>query len=108
MERKVRCIIKRTDEEFGHVTAISGSLKNLQSHVGGPIEMVYIRNRVAIICNEEGKLRGLPFNFHVTFRGGTRDDIVGDVIIIGTAGEELDDVPLTFDDWKTLLIEWGN
>ena len=30
MDAKVRCIIKRPDEQYGHVTNISVSLKNLQ------------------------------------------------------------------------------
>ena len=33
-EGKVRVIIKRPDEEFGHVTNISPSLENLQRNVG--------------------------------------------------------------------------
>lgn len=105
---KVKCIIKRPDEEFGHVTNISSSLKNLQNTVDGPIEMVYLRNNLVLICNEEGKLRHLPFNFHVKFRGGTRDVIVGNVLVVGTEGEDLADIPISLDDWKTMLKEWGN
>lgn len=37
---KIRAIIKRPDEEYGHVTHISATLENLQKTVGGYIETV--------------------------------------------------------------------
>ena len=112
-DAKVRCIIKRPDEEYGHVTNISTSLKNLQNIVEGYIEMVTLFDglggkKLVLICNEEGKLRDMPFNF--IFRGATGgvDAIVGDAIIIGAEGEELCDVPISFSDWKEMLEAWGN
>lgn len=42
---------------------IVSSLKSMQSIVGGYIEVVYpYEEPVALICNEEGKLLGLPLN----------------------------------------------
>ena len=42
---------------------IDGSLESMQQIVGGYIEAIYpFDDPVAIICNEEGKLMGLPFN----------------------------------------------
>ena len=37
---KIRAIIKRPDEEYGHVAHISATLENLQKTVGGYIETV--------------------------------------------------------------------
>ena len=37
---KIRAIVKRPDEKYGHVTHISASLENLQKTVGGYIETV--------------------------------------------------------------------
>lgn len=110
---KVRCIIKRPDEEYGHVTNISTSLKNLQNIVEGYIEMVTLFDglggkKLVLICNEEGKLKNLPFNFIFRSAAGGVDAIVGDAIIIGADGEELCDVPISFDDWKEMLEAWGN
>lgn len=34
-DSKIRAIIKRPDEEYGHVTNIANNLKNLQRTVGG-------------------------------------------------------------------------
>lgn len=108
-EGKVRCIIKRPDEEYGHVTNISVSLKNLQKIVGGPIETVSCGGSSVIICNEEGKLRGLERNFRIGYRSlPFADVIVGEAIVIGVDGEDFCDLPISFDVWKKLLKEWGN
>ena len=107
-EGKIRAIIKRPDERFGHVTNISTSLKNLQRIVGGPIEMVtLVPGHTVMIVNEEGKLRGLPFNFLI----GTYpfcDRIVGEAIVVGVDGEDLCDLDMSFAAWKQLLKDWGN
>ena len=110
---KIRCIIKRPDETYGHVTNISTTLKNLQNIVGGPIEQVTIMKEtkdkpgVVVICNEEGKLRGLCPSFRIGY-GVTLDIIVGEAIVIGIQGEELVDLPISFQTWKHIMYEWGN
>ena len=98
--RKIKVIIKRPDEAVGHMSWISDTLENLQRTVGGPIEMVKIASDCAIICNEEGKLRGLPYNF--TLLG---EDFVGEVIFAGVDGEELADVPLTMPQFRKYFAE---
>lgn len=46
-----------------YVKEIDSGLASLQSEVGGWIEAVYpFEDPVAIVCNEEGKLEGLPLN----------------------------------------------
>lgn len=104
---KVRCIIKRPDEEYGHVTNISVSLKNLQNTVGGYIECVPLGAKHVIICNEEGKLRGLEPNFRIG-EGLFVDVICGNAIVIGTDGEDFCDMQISFATWKKFLKEWGN
>ena len=45
---------------------ISGSLESMQAVVGGLIQAVYpFEEPVALICNEEGKLLGLPWSLGV-------------------------------------------
>lgn len=105
---KIKVIIKRPDEEFGHITNISPSLKNLQKMVEGYIEQVSIGGSTVLICNEEGKIRNLERNFIIGFGGFVTDVICGTVIIAGVDGEGLVDVPISFDVWKRLLKEWGN
>lgn len=52
--------------------------KAMQEFVGGYVESVTLSVGVTMLCNEEGKLDGLPPNFIM----GT-DTIVGDVLFIG-------------------------
>jgi len=50
-------------EKVPYVKEIDPGLKSLQSEVDGWIEAVYpFEDPVAIICNEEGKMNGLPLN----------------------------------------------
>ena len=94
-EGKVRVIIKRPDEEFGHVTNISPSLKNLQRTVGGYIEMVTLAHmsdtkNLVVICDEEGRFDGAKRNFHMD---DIRETIFGPVLFVGVKGEEFCDLP---------------
>ena len=46
-----------------YAAEIESGLKSLQAAVGGDIQAVYpYEDPVALICNEEGKLMGLPLN----------------------------------------------
>ena len=107
MEKKIRVIIKRPDEEYGHVCNISKRLENLQKTVDGYIEAVPVTKsadgkQIIMLCNEEGKLKGLETNFWLY-----DEEIVGTVIICGVDGEEFADLPFTFGlaEWKKLLTE---
>lgn len=90
--RKIKCIAKRPDSGF-YVTNISDSLANLQKFVGGYIEIVQLFGDLAVICNEEGRLNGLPYN--CTIDGVS---FVGDILLVGTAGDELEDLGQDFID----------
>lgn len=66
---------------------IDNTLKALQQEVGGYIETVSIAD-VVIICNEEGRLCGLPYNCR--FVGV---DFVGTILVVGRNKDEFCDVP---------------
>ena len=100
---KIKAIIKRPDEEFGHMTNISESLENLQNTVGGYIECVSPDPMIVIICNEEGKLIGLEPNMKIP-----GDILSGTIIVAGVRGDEFDDVQISFSEWKQLVKGWGN
>jgi hypothetical protein len=111
MAKKIKCIVKRPDEQFGHMTWVSDSLENLQEAVGGYIETVTLDNGVVLICNEEGKLRDMPYNFTLRRMRGVvtvQNAIFGTVIACGAEGDEFADIPIDFNEWKALLCEWGN
>ena len=56
---------------------ITGTLQSMQQVVDGPIQAVYpFAEPVALICNEEGKLRNLPWNRALRDEAGQIYDIV--------------------------------
>lgn len=102
---EILAIIKHPDEKYGRFERINNSLERLQSIVEGNIEIVGLPwHDTVLICNEEGKLLGLPHNFN--FGLIYPDSVVGTAIICGTSGEDLTDVQITFDQWTTMLEAW--
>ena len=71
---------------------VGRGLKAMQKFVGGSIEMVYpFDDNVSLVCNEEGKINGLPFNRAIYGDDGEiADFIVGDFFICDTSGEDVD------------------
>lgn len=94
---KIKCYVKRPDSRL-YSTLISNSLENLQRFVNGYIEAVPVSENIVMICNEEGKLRGMDPNFK-----WLGDVIVGPVIFCGVSGEEFADMPLEFGVFKELF-----
>lgn len=94
MSAKISVIIKQPGR-VPYKTAISPTLKNLQQTVGGYIETVIIAEDAVIICNEEGRLLGMPHNCNVL---GV--DFVGPIVF---AGKDFADFPLCFKDFKGMF-----
>lgn len=59
------------------------TLEAFQKEVDGPIETVTLASNLCLVCNEEGRLQGLPYN--VTICG---TPFVGTVLAVGVKGEE--------------------
>lgn len=85
--RKIKVIIKRPGEK-PYTTWISDRLENLQKTVEGYIETVTACSDLVIICNEEGRIRNLPYN--CTILGA---DFFGTILLAGINGEEFGNVP---------------
>lgn len=77
----MRIVIKKANE-LPEVKEIKGTLENLKEIVGGYIECFPVYGNILCVCNEEGKLLGLPVNFLFM-----NDVIVGDVFFCA-GGEE--------------------
>jgi len=59
------------------ITEIDGSLKEMQKIVGGTIQAIYpFPEEVALVCNDEGKILGLPMNRGLRDERGSMYDIV--------------------------------
>ena len=70
---------------------IDGSLKSMQEIVGGTIQAIYpFEESVALICNDEGKLLGLPLNRGLRDEEGRIYDIVAGTFFLCGAPEDSD------------------
>lgn len=85
-------IIKEPGKNPEYVKA-QNKLKPLQKLVGGYIEPVRLRDDLILICNEEGRLRGLPWCCTVF-----KTNFYGTVLFAGVDGEEFTDCPLTIEE----------
>ncbi len=80
-----------------YVKEIDSDLKSLQHEVGGCIEAIYpYEDPVALICNEEGKLEGLPLNRALRDEDGDIYDVVAGTFMV---------VGLTDDSFGSLTVE---
>ena len=97
MAKKISVLIKEPGKTPRHVS-ISSTLYNLQKTVGGYIETVTLCSDLVIICNEEGRLKGLP---HCCKICGV--DFVGTIVICGVKGDRFDHLPLGWQAMKDML-----
>jgi hypothetical protein len=75
-DEKIRVILLRPGEE-AVVTEMRDDLSSMQEMVGGPIEeYMPFEDEVAIVCNEEGKMNGMPLNRAVYGEDGQMQDII--------------------------------
>ena len=98
--KKMRCFLKRPKSDW-YSTCCSISLSNLQRIVGGYIETVTFPDLGGVvICNEEGRLLGLPYC--CTIRGV---DFVGCVAVFCPDGDTLRDVQYELRKWKEIVAD---
>ena len=67
---------------------VENELEALQRAVGGYLEPIRIATNAYILCDEEGTVKGLPYNatiFNVNF--------IGPILFVGTENGEFCDVP---------------
>lgn len=95
---KIKVIIKDPGKKPRCVN-ISNTLENLQKTVGGHIETVTLAKDLVIICNEEGRLQGLPHNCNVC-----GIDFVGTIVFCGVAEGDLCDIPVSFEEMKRIML----
>lgn len=65
---------------------IDGSLQSMQELVGGTIQAIYpFEEPVALICNDEGKMIGLPLNRCLRNENGKIYDIIAGTFFLCNA-----------------------
>lgn len=91
MQRYINVLLVEPNQLPKKMT-IKNNLQEKQKLVDGSIQYTYLENcnDVAIICNEEGKILGLPFN-----RDIGHDVINGNFLIVGDDPELGEDRSLT-------------
>ena len=94
-------VVEPNKEPYGKT--IPAGLESLQKEVGGLIQAVYPwEEEVALICNDEGKLLGLPFNrFLRDWRGQVYDVIAGTFLIVGLSDDDFTSLSWLDRDWLT-------
>ena len=74
-----------------YTAEIDGSLDSMQEIVGGLIQVIYpFNDPVALICNDEGKLMGLPLNRPLTDCNGDIYDIIAGTFFLCAAPTDSD------------------
>lgn len=80
-------VFRKEPGKAPELCTIANELDSLQEAVGGHIEVFGFAEDLAIICDEEGKLKGKPFNCELC-----GEAFVGTILFVGVDGEEFDDV----------------
>lgn len=61
-------ILMMEPEKRPYATELATDLKSLQNAVGGLIQVIYpFEDDVLLVCNDEGKISGLPLNRGLLF-----------------------------------------
>jgi len=87
-EAKTIKVVLLEPGKLARVADIDASLKGMQRVVGGDIEGYYpYEEQVCIVCNDEGKINGLPLNRAVRDGSEIMDIIAGTCFICDCRGE---------------------
>ncbi len=78
---------------------IENTLQAVQEAVGGYIECVTIAEDIVIICNEEGRLKGLPYNCEAA-----GINFVGNILFVGADEADFTDVTVPIETIERLVI----
>lgn len=98
-KNEIRVLYKRPGKNLIEVK-IPNELEWLQGAVEGHVEAVRAFDDVALLVNEEGKLKGMERNFN--FLG---EEIVGPAVFVGVADEEFTDCPVSVSFLKQQFPE---
>lgn len=78
-ENQILVLIKEPGKPPVVEPLFDNTLESFQKAVGGYIETYYLAPGVTVICNEEGKLRELPYNVTIGL-----EHFVGTIVFCGT------------------------
>jgi len=90
-------IIYKAPGQHPREMVVPNELKTLQDLVGGYIETITIDEETVMIVNEEGALRGMPFNVEAW-----GIPVVGPLIVCGRDGDEFTDCPISIEHFERI------
>lgn len=93
--KMIRAFVKHPNQD-PYLTPLSAELEAMQKLVGGYLQEVAISTDIVILCDEEGKLKGKPYN--CTF--GTHT-LVGTLVFVGVKDNDWADCPLSYGEFRT-------
>lgn len=107
-QSEIKVIVAEPMKE-AYVTTIKNELSELQAVVGGYIEVLPFtsEDEVCIVCNEEGKINGLPLNRGLSDPEGKLYEIIaGTMFIVGDDYEAGEFVSLTDEQIEKYLNQF--
>lgn len=90
-EKQILVVIKKPGEAPYVEHLFENTLEAFQKAVGGYIETVTFASDACFICNEEGRLKGMPYNF-----SSVGCDFVGTVLGVGVKEDEFVSLKASF------------
>ena len=96
--KKIKIVIVEPKKQ-PYVAEVENELSEMQKIVGGYIETVTLAADAVLVCNEEGRLRGLEPNRQIG--SDPLSVIYGTFFVCGTDGEDFTSLP---DDFAELVI----
>ncbi len=90
MEKTIKVLMVEPMKE-PYPSEVENTLEGLQRAVGGYIETVYLEDCAVLVCNEEGKLLGLPGNRSLG------NDIIAGTFFVAGSNDDGDFVSLAED-----------
>ena len=89
MNKEKMTVLKVFPGKRPETVVLPDTLEDLQKAVGGYIEVIHpFDDSACIICNEEGKLNGLPLNRALTDDSGKITDIIAGAFLVAGVSDE--------------------
>ena len=92
--KMIKAFVKHPNQD-PYLTPLSAELEAMQKLVGGYLEEVAVSADIVILCDEEGKLKGKPYN--CTF--GSKN-LVGTLVFVGVKDNDWADCPLSYQEFR--------
>lgn len=87
------------------MTEIENTLDAMRKFVNGPIEVINITDEILLVCNEEGKMLGLPPSAFIIRNQEAQDIIVGKFFLCREDGEDMVGIQESdIEDFKRIVL----